>query len=209
MYIDIKADSKIMTDVDKESFAKLLDDNNKKNVGLYWKLLFRGSRDGFTWKAFDDNATGIPGVISVILTENGNVFGGYSSVGWPKMYRHDYDRKYDKQVKYTKEKEAFLHIMRNKKFEPTLFPVNININSRDKDKEEYHSFAAQKMGKMGDFFCNFGLNGTNGDSFQSLWSDGPSGSVSFVSPLGAKFDAGNMNFKIIELECYQCRDYEY
>ena len=43
-----------MTDIDKHSFAKLLDVKDKSNVGLNWKLLLRGSRDGFTWKAFDD-----------------------------------------------------------------------------------------------------------------------------------------------------------
>jgi hypothetical protein len=47
-----------------------------------WQLLYRGTRDGFRSSHFHRNCDGSANTITVILTTNGCVFGGFTSVPW-------------------------------------------------------------------------------------------------------------------------------
>jgi hypothetical protein len=47
-----------------------------------FQLLYRGSRDGFEAAAFHDRCDGHPNTISLILSTNGCIFGGYTPIAW-------------------------------------------------------------------------------------------------------------------------------
>ena len=56
-YTQINADSKILKINEKIMLARALEMNN--NISYKWKLLFRGSRDGFEYKSYKDKCVGI------------------------------------------------------------------------------------------------------------------------------------------------------
>jgi hypothetical protein len=66
-------DSKIVSDI-PEIFSVL---GQKK-----FALLYRGSRDGFQAKDFHDRCDGHKNTVSLILSTNGSIFGGYTPIPW-------------------------------------------------------------------------------------------------------------------------------
>jgi hypothetical protein len=66
-------DSVIITD-----FPSIFDDFR----GHPWKLLYRGSRDGFEVGRFHGTCDGHSGTITLIRCTNGNIFGGYTPIAW-------------------------------------------------------------------------------------------------------------------------------
>ena len=46
------------------------------------KLIFRGSRDGFTGEAFHRLCDNSPNTISIIKSTEGKIFGGFASFKW-------------------------------------------------------------------------------------------------------------------------------
>jgi hypothetical protein len=50
--------------------------------GKQFKLLWRGSRDGFTASQFHSRCDGHPNTLIVILDTDGNIFGGFTPVEW-------------------------------------------------------------------------------------------------------------------------------
>jgi archaellum component FlaC len=47
-----------------------------------WKLLWRGSRDGFEAQTFHDRCDGVANTLTLVLDMEWNVFGGFTSVKW-------------------------------------------------------------------------------------------------------------------------------
>ena len=47
-----------------------------------WKLLYRASIDGFLSKDFHSKCDGMENTLTVIKSESGNVFGGYTGKAW-------------------------------------------------------------------------------------------------------------------------------
>lgn len=47
-----------------------------------WKLLYSGSRDGFGSKDFHSRCDNEPATLTIIKSENGNIFGGYTEAAW-------------------------------------------------------------------------------------------------------------------------------
>jgi hypothetical protein len=50
--------------------------------GKQWKLLWRGSRDGFRARGFHERCDGSANTLTVILDTSGNVFGGFTPIEW-------------------------------------------------------------------------------------------------------------------------------
>ena len=71
---------------------------------LEWKLLFRGSDDGFLARTFHMKCDDVPNTICVIESDKGNVFGGFTTLPW----KSDVGR-------YHVDEEAFVFIVRKKK----------------------------------------------------------------------------------------------
>jgi hypothetical protein len=60
------------------SFPSVLKDLQDKQ----WELLYRGSRDGFGGKNFHEKCDGQSNTITMILTTEGFIFGGFTPIAW-------------------------------------------------------------------------------------------------------------------------------
>jgi hypothetical protein len=68
-----RTDSRIISD-----FPEIFTEFRKKQ----FKILWRGSRDGFKAKDFHDRCNGHSNTLTVILDTNGNIFGGFTPLEW-------------------------------------------------------------------------------------------------------------------------------
>ena len=81
-----------------------------------WKLIYRGSRDGFSANVFHSKCDNNPNTLTLIKTTKSYVFGGFTRRTWnPKI---DY---------YVDDSEAFLISLVNYKNKP----VKLKKNKRD------------------------------------------------------------------------------
>eukprot|EP01084_Bolivina_argentea_P301058 519274_1 len=99
----LKLNTKIMTSDEIEILIQLIKEKRKKK-SIEWKLLFRGSDDGFLARTFHMKCDDIPNTVCVIESDHGNVFGGFTTLPW----KSDVGR-------YHIDEEAFVFIVRKKK----------------------------------------------------------------------------------------------
>jgi len=99
----LKINTKIMTSDEIQILIDLIKEKRKKK-SVAWKLLFRGSDDGFLASTFHMKCDGVPNTICVIESNHGNVFGGFTTLPW----KSDVGR-------YHVDEEAFVYIARKKK----------------------------------------------------------------------------------------------
>jgi hypothetical protein len=64
-------------------FPAIFDEFREKQFTLLW----RGSRDGFRADDFHRRCDGHPNTLTVILDTDGNIFGGFTPVGWKSRDR--------------------------------------------------------------------------------------------------------------------------
>lgn len=83
------------------------------------KLLYRGSRDGFSAAAFHEKCNGIHDTLTVIKTANGRVFGGYACQPW-----------YSLQDTYHMDQAAFIFSLVNGLNKPVKFKPKIREVSK-------------------------------------------------------------------------------
>ena len=71
-------------DKDKLIFLKLLHESKKDIIDIEqeMEMIYNGSIDGFTSTDFHRKCDNMGPTISIIQTEHGNIFGGYSSISW-------------------------------------------------------------------------------------------------------------------------------
>jgi archaellum component FlaC len=73
--------------------------------GKCFKILWRGSRDGFTAREFHGRCDGHANTLTVILDTNGNIFGGFTPLKWESPTSWEYKR--DEKLK------SFLFTIKN------------------------------------------------------------------------------------------------
>lgn len=157
---------------------KLIKILNKKHLYMYWKLVYRGSRDGFKvsdfFNKFDNKLT-------IIKSTSGNVFGGYTTPSYCDTY-------------------SFLFSLVNKDKKNLIF----NKSNNNADFMEYNSANGSYFGGLNDLVISDYAN-LNTDSYSDLGSyythpDYPKGTEKAKCIL-----AGSFNFKISEIEIYAPR----
>ena len=75
-----------------------------------WKLQYRATRDGFSAQDFHNKCDGIENTFTVVKSEYGNIFGGFTEKAW------------DSSDKYYADPKAFIFSLVNKENKP--FKVN-------------------------------------------------------------------------------------
>eukprot|EP01084_Bolivina_argentea_P238823 401268_1 len=196
-FLEIKAKSGIITTKEKDIFAKLIQQNNI-SIEYNWNLIFRGSKHGFTFESFNNKCTNIKNVICIIYSEHGNVFGGFTKIGWPKLE----DLPAVDDTKYSRDKNAFLYILRSKdnKYEPEIF----GLSNRQTQTTVQSCFGWLSC------FGNCGIDlalKTNCNKCVDSWVDWGRKGVSgcdFNTKTKHRLNGGICNFKVLEIELYQC-----
>ena len=137
-------ESTILTDEEQTIFRDLWIDNHKLFVDNEWKLIHKGSTNGFDEGIFRDRVNGLPQIIFLVELRNGNVFGGYTKTGWSKSQYSG----------HSADKDAFVFQIRSTKgYKPFISNVKQDEESIS-TALGYHSivygiFGANKMKIIG------------------------------------------------------------
>jgi len=102
-----KIQSNIINVTETKQLMKWIKDSNKYK----FRLLFRGSRDGFAASTFHKRCNGRGPNISIIKSTNNHVFGGYSQQSWHS------------NGNYTRDDNAWLYSLRNTKGDPKVLKI--------------------------------------------------------------------------------------
>ena len=135
-FYTVPIDSTILTDEEKTKLLEMIE--NHRNMFQYdWKLLFRGSRDGFTIENFYNKCDLKTNTLRIIHAPQNHVFGGFTEKEWNKSIR---------QNAHHNDKAAS-----NQRNVAEIFPVqNDGLNSI----QHYH-WGYLSFGKCGSaFFCS-------------------------------------------------------
>jgi len=150
-----------------------------------WELLYRASRDGFSAEDFHSKCNGTENTLTVIKSESGNVFGGYTGKAWssnckfvsdPNAFIFSLINKENKPFKVICSDGGIDAIMCNSSYGPTfgICPSDIFIA----DNSNTNSC-----------LCNFGNKYKHPDFI-------------FRSEKAKNILAGSYDFKTIEIEVY-------
>ena len=124
LYFHHIIDSKLLTDEEQTMLMKLFRDHDKTGFDeLEWKLIYRASEDGLSEKAAKEKYEHKENLMVFYHTENDNIFGGYTSVGW----------KHSDETGgiYEEDKLAFVFSVRSSKYyDPILRKVNLGRANR-------------------------------------------------------------------------------
>ena len=85
-------DSRIINYNEIEFIINYLKENNilfKKN-GISFNLLYRASRDGDNTQTIHNNCDSKKNILFILLTEQNNIIGGYSQIGWETRNNPEY-----------------------------------------------------------------------------------------------------------------------
>jgi hypothetical protein len=94
----------------------------KEFRGKHFKILSRGSEDGFSSSRFHRRCDGYADTLTIILDTDGNIFGGYATLEWESG--KDQDKK-DKNLK------SFLFTLKNPRDIPaSQFPLKPECNDQ-------------------------------------------------------------------------------
>ena len=136
-------ESSILKDDESNKLLTLFEKENVfKGIRNYsYRLLFRGTRDGFKTKTFYEKCNK-KHTLCIICTPENNVFGGYTSIPWKRK---------DKNGIYISDASAFIYTVRNKNdSQPKVFPITNNgKNAISHDKHYYLTFGLHGNG----FYC--------------------------------------------------------
>ena len=142
LYFHKIIDTEILSDDEQIKFIEIVHKHLHNKDLNDWKLLFRGTRDGFKGNNFYEKCNKISNTICIIHTPQNNVFGAFKSVQIKDKFEYDEE--------YVKDPEAFVYSVRsnngsNKNIE--VFPV---VNDS--------KYAIQYYGDYG--YLSFGIFGS-------------------------------------------------
>jgi hypothetical protein len=152
-----------------------------------FRLLYRGSRDGFGASDFHSHCDGHCPTLTVILAENGSVFGGYTPVAWHS--RNAYIS--DTNVK------SFLFTLKNPHdIEPRIFPLK-------PDQARYAIYGSSGCGPIfgsGYNLCLLDNCNTSASNYTTWFG---SAYVNDTGLAGATFLTGSPTFTVREIEVFE------
>ena len=94
-------------------------------ISTKWKLIYWASRDGFGAKDFHYHCDYKPNTLTIIKTENGNVFGGFTTAEWDTSGENKEDR------------NAYLFVLISNKNAPAKFEIVKDTNEAINCLEDY------------------------------------------------------------------------
>lgn len=195
---DLKTSKVVCGDAKAEGFLRSL--FGEKRFGV----LYQGSRDGFTAEAFHTKCNRKGPTLTLVKSENGNIFGGYSTVSWGS------------KDAFRAAPGSFLLTLRNTYgTEPSTFSLlEPGCPSAIYDHYAFGpTFGAgcdlclwPPFDKSGKSYSSLGTDGTSGDD-NDADNDGKGGSYRDVIGKGSAVFTGNESdlktyFNVAEIEVY-------
>jgi hypothetical protein len=154
-----------------------------------WNLQYKASRDGFKGPDFHRMCDHKGDTLTIILTDNGSLFGGYTPIPW----KSEGNYKWDSSVK------TFIFSLKNQKGSaPTMMP-----NTGPKCNNQFsvhHSSAGPTFGGGHDIFISDNSN-QNTNSYTNL-NHSFQGKLVYGSDHAKQYLCGSYNFKVKEIEVF-------
>lgn len=139
-----------------------------------WRLLYRGSSNGFRARDFHSNCDDIPHTLTIIKALGTNyIFGGFAEASWTSSHGYKSDPK------------AFLFSLTNKDEQPIRIPV-------DPSRSDYSLYMHDNFGPV------FGTQNAN----DLLVADNGHLSKSNASDLGGNFKHPKYEFRSVEAQSF-------
>ena len=150
-----------------------------------WQLVYRATEHGFGFNDFHAKSINLNNCLTIIKSESGNVFGGYTDATWNKRF------------KYTPDKNSFIFSLINKDNKPLKMKCST---------PEYAVYGnpcpwIQGYGSGTDLALCSNSN-VNNFSQSNLGFSYIHPSYAKASTHSNEFLAGSFNFKTIEIEMY-------
>jgi len=146
-------------------------------------LLYRASTDGFSSGSFHSKCDGKSKTLTIIKSENGNIFGGYTNASW------------DSSQTYKSDSWSVLFSLINQNDKPVVLKIR---------NDEYSSYAIYCHASYGPTFGS-GLDlmissdsHVNSNSYSNLGHTYTASGIAYQNLL-----AGSYQFKVQEIEVYQ------
>ena len=173
-----------------ESLNKNLEELLKKKElnGRKWSLLYRASRDGFEASNFHSSCDYKPNTLTIVKSENGNIFGGFTSIQW----------KSSATASFENDIKAFIFSLVNKEKRPLLFEHTSTNNS----SICLHANYGPIFGGSNDFVI-FNNSNTNSNSNSNLGFTYSHPEFPFGSEKANAILAGARHFQVQEIEVFQ------
>ena len=117
MFAKLTIDSHILSNEQTQKFLDKLSTSKITNMlNIYakkFKLLYRGSENGYSAKKFHELCDGHGPTFVIIHNQFGNIFGGYTNVKWSSDDRHNAQShiRRDAYAKWKYDKDAFLFLI--------------------------------------------------------------------------------------------------
>jgi hypothetical protein len=147
------------------------------------ELMMRGTRDGFSAKMFHELCDGKGSTVTMIESEAGKIFGGYTSLSWMS---------YD--CKYQTDPDAFIFSLSNK---------SIHKQHRFKNFSVSHDKSQLAVFGRGNDICIYDNCNTRKDNFSNLGDTYDSNGLKFETFDAKSYMAGACLFKVKELEVFR------
>eukprot|EP00483_Globobulimina_turgida_P009461 UN09480 len=179
--------SSILSDNEWFSLSSIIQSKNilKNNNEFELSLLYRGTDDGFIASSFHKKCDGKSNTITLIHSEHGNVFGGFTKIPWSSI------------TGWHTDQDAFLFVLRsNGKYDDWDMsqPIVYDINNRWLMTAVYHEEDwCACFGYCGYAICIHDHCDINQDSF----------SVHCETYSSPRTLAGKPQFKVIDYEMFQ------
>lgn len=154
-----------------------------------WRLIFQGSRDGFTGKSFHTICDSKGPTVTVIQSENGNIFGGYNPNPWKNSTSYDFS------------KDTFLFsLKRDADKTPLKLELTGLYHSNTYGAYNNPNYLSTFGGGHDLHICN-NCNQSTG-SYSNLGYSFSTSDIVYGQISAKNYLAGSYNFKVKEIEVY-------
>jgi hypothetical protein len=158
-----------------------------------FKLIYRGSKNGFSASEFHKNCDGNKETLTIILSENNNIFGGYINGNWSA------NNILKENNRFGTDNTSFIFSLINKYNEPIILKCIESSQAYYKSSNRLISFG------MSDILittnCNINKTSQSNLGFSYKHPNFKRGSKESQS-----FLAGTQNFQVKEIEVYELND---
>jgi hypothetical protein len=164
---------------------------------LHWKsfkILWRGSRDGFGASDFHRLCDGHVNTLTVILDTNGNIFGGFTPLKWESWVWNGKDGLESNCWKADDSLKTFIFTLKNPyNVPPVIFPLKYLM------KHE----ALECISTWGPHFCDIGVADYCNSNTKSYTRWFPSAYINTTGLNGSTFFTGSEYFTVKEIEVFE------
>jgi hypothetical protein len=187
--------SKILTGKQPSELMKLCEFSPNDDK---WRLLYRGTRDGFSHSDFHSKCDDRPNTLTIFKAKESKfIFGGFTTVAWQSTMPHQYKT----------DPNAFLFSLTNRDNRPYLLKI--------KPKQSPYAICCYSLfgpifGNGHDIFIASNSNESM-DSYANLgftyvnpkYSSEQNGAGNGAAEDATSFLAGSLKFQLVEIEVYQ------